>query len=109
MVAETVEESGKLDVLINNAANYSCNNADVPDMDLDNWYDALTVSVSGTGLCRREAMKVMIPRKSGVLANVSSVAGISGHPTESPTASPSGASSASASCWPLKLANTTSG
>ena len=84
MVAEAVEEFGKLDVLINNAAAYSYNNADVPDMDLDNWYDTLTVNVSGTMLCAREAMRVMIPRKSGVIVNVSSVAGISGHPTESP-------------------------
>ncbi len=35
-------------------------------------------------LCAGEAMKVMIPRQSGVIVNVSSVAGISGHPTESP-------------------------
>jgi len=84
MVAETVEEFGKLDILINNAAAYSYNNADVPDMDLDVWYDTLDVNVSGTMLCAREAMKVMIPRQSGVIVNVSSVAGISGHPTESP-------------------------
>jgi NAD(P)-dependent dehydrogenase (short-subunit alcohol dehydrogenase family) len=84
MLAETVKEFGKLDILINNAAAYSYNNADVPDMNLDNWYDTLAVNVSGTMLCAREAMKVMIPRKSGVIVNVSSVAGISGHPTESP-------------------------
>jgi NAD(P)-dependent dehydrogenase (short-subunit alcohol dehydrogenase family) len=84
MVAETLKEFGKLDILINNAAAYSYNNADVPDMNLDTWYDTLTVNVSGTMLCAREAMKVMIPRKSGVIVNVSSVAGISGHPRESP-------------------------
>lgn len=84
MVAETVNEFGKLDILINNAAAYSYNNADVPDMNLENWYDTLTVNVSGTMLCAREAMKVMIPRQSGAIVNVSSVAGISGHPTESP-------------------------
>ncbi len=84
MVAETVKEFGQLDILINNAAAYSYNNADVPDMNLDTWYDTLEVNVSGTMLCAREAMKVMIPRKSGVIVNVSSVAGISGHPTESP-------------------------
>ncbi len=35
-VGETVEELGKLDILISNAAAYSYNNADVSDMDLDN-------------------------------------------------------------------------
>jgi NAD(P)-dependent dehydrogenase (short-subunit alcohol dehydrogenase family) len=84
MVAGTVEEFGKLDIMINNAAAYSYNNADVPDMDLRVWYDTLDVNVTGTMLCAREAMKVMIPRQSGVIVNVSSVAGISGHPTESP-------------------------
>lgn len=84
MVAETVQEFDKLDILINNAAAYSYSNADVPDMDLDVWYDTLDVNVTGTMLCAREAMKVMIPRQSGVIVNVSSVAGISGHPTESP-------------------------
>jgi NAD(P)-dependent dehydrogenase (short-subunit alcohol dehydrogenase family) len=34
-------------------------------------------------LCAREALKAMIPRRSGVIVNVGSVAGISGHPTES--------------------------
>jgi len=84
MINQTVEEFGKLDILINNAAAYSYNNADVPDMDLDVWYNTMEVNVSGTMLCAREAMKVMIPRQSGVIVNVSSVAGISGHPTESP-------------------------
>jgi NAD(P)-dependent dehydrogenase (short-subunit alcohol dehydrogenase family) len=84
MVAQTVEEFGKLDILINNAAAYSYNNADVPDMDLSVWYNTMEVNVTGTMLCAREAMKVMIPRQSGVIVNVSSVAGISGHPTESP-------------------------
>ena len=58
-VAETVEQFGKLDILINAAAD-SYNNADVPDMSLDTRYDTLTVNVSGTMLCAREAMKVMI-------------------------------------------------
>ncbi len=84
VVAETVEEFGRLDILINNAAAHSDKNADVPDMDLDVWYDTLDVNISGTMLCAREAMKVMIPQKSGVIVNVSSVAGVSGHPTKSP-------------------------
>ena len=84
MVAETVQEFGKLDILVNNAAAYSYNNADVPDMNLDVWQNTLEVNVTGTMLCAREAMKAVIPRQSGVIVNVSSVAGISGHPTERP-------------------------
>ena len=84
MVTQTTEEFGKLDILINNAAAYSYNNADVPDMDLDVWFNTMEVNVNGTMLCAKEAMKAMIPRQSGVIVNVSSVAAISGHPTESP-------------------------
>jgi NAD(P)-dependent dehydrogenase (short-subunit alcohol dehydrogenase family) len=83
MVAETVEEFGKLDILINNAA-YTHKKVKVSDMDLDFWQQTMEVNVTGTMLCAREALKVMIPRQSGVIVNVGSVAGISGHPAESP-------------------------
>jgi NAD(P)-dependent dehydrogenase (short-subunit alcohol dehydrogenase family) len=83
MVADTVKEFGKLDILINNAA-YAHDNVEVADMDLDFWQETMNVNVTGTMLCAREALKVMIPRQSGVIVNVGSVAGISGHPAESP-------------------------
>ena len=83
MVADTVEEFGKLDILINNAA-YAHKEVEVSDMDLDFWRETMEVNVTGTMLCAREALKAMIPRRSGVIVNVGSVAGISGHPTESP-------------------------
>jgi NAD(P)-dependent dehydrogenase (short-subunit alcohol dehydrogenase family) len=84
MVEHTVNEFGKIDILVNNAAAYSYNNADVVDMHLDNWYNTLKVNISGTMLCAREVLKTMIPRRSGTIINVSSVAGLSGHSTESP-------------------------
>ena len=83
MVAETLEEFGKLDILINNAA-YAHREVEVSDMDLDFWQQTTKVNVTGTMLCAREALKAMIPSRSGVIVNVGSVAGISGHPTESP-------------------------
>jgi NAD(P)-dependent dehydrogenase (short-subunit alcohol dehydrogenase family) len=82
MVAETVEEFGQLDILVNNAA-YDHKEVEVSDMDLDFWQQTMEVNVTGTMLCAREALNVMIPRQSGVIVNVASVAGISGHPTES--------------------------
>ncbi len=82
MVVETVAEFGRLDILVNNAA-YDHKEVDVFDMDPDLWRQTMEVNVTGTMLCAREALKVMIPRRSGVIVNVGSVAGISGHPTES--------------------------
>ncbi len=84
MVAQTIEEFGYIDILVNNAAIGTFNNADVADMNLDNWHDALAVNLTGTMLCSREALKLMIPRKRGSIINISSVAGLSGVPRESP-------------------------
>ena len=84
MVAKTIEEFGQIDVLVNNAARGTFNNADVVDMSLDEWRDSLAINLTGAMLCSREVLKYMIPRRSGNIVNVSSVAGISGVPKESP-------------------------
>ena len=83
MVAQTLDEFGQIDILVNNAA-LPPNRAEVIDMNLDDWYNRLTVNLTGTMLCSREELKHMIPRRSGNIINMSSVAGISGHPTASP-------------------------
>jgi len=86
LVARTIDEFGQVDILVNNAAAMATNNADTVDMNLDNWDTALATSLTGTMLCAREVLKNMIPRKSGNIVNVSSVAGLSGVPKESPYA-----------------------
>ncbi len=86
MVAQTIDEFGQIDILVNNAAIGTYNNADVVDMNLDNWHNLLAVNLTGTMLCSREILKYMIPRRSGNIINISSVAGISGVPKESPYA-----------------------
>jgi len=37
MVAQTIDEFGQIDILVNNAARATFNNADVVDMNLDEW------------------------------------------------------------------------
>ncbi len=46
----------------------------------------LAINLTGIMLCSREVLKYMIPRRSGNIINISSVAGISGVPKESPYA-----------------------
>jgi len=87
LVAQTIDEFGRIDILVNNAAAMATNNAEMVDMNLDYWYHTLAVSLSGSMLCAREVLKTMIPRKSGNIVNVSSVAGLSGVPKEIPYAS----------------------
>jgi len=86
MIAETVKNFGHIDILVNNAARGTFNDADVVDMNLKEWHDSLAINLTGMMLCCREALRHMIPRKSGVIINISSVAGISGVPKESPYA-----------------------
>ena len=84
MVTQTLNDYGQIDILVNNSA--VTNAAPVVDMVLDDWNEALAVNLTGTMLCSREVLKSMIPRKSGSIVNISSVAGISGVPKESPYA-----------------------
>ncbi len=86
MVAETIKDFGRIDILVNNAARGTFNNADIVDMNLKEWHDSLAINLTGMMFCCREALKYMIPRKSGNIINISSVAGISGVPKESPYA-----------------------
>ena len=86
MLAQTIKDFGQIDILVNNAARGTFNNADVVDMNLKEWHDSLAINLTGIMLCSREALKYMIPRKSGNIVNISSVAGLSGVPKESPYA-----------------------
>jgi len=86
MIAQTVKDFGQIDILVNNAARGTFNNADVVDMNLKEWHDSLAINLTGMMFCSREALKYMIPRKSGNIVNISSVAGLSGVPKESPYA-----------------------
>jgi NAD(P)-dependent dehydrogenase (short-subunit alcohol dehydrogenase family) len=86
MVARAIKEYDHIDILVNNAARGTYNNADVVDMALGEWYDSMDTNLTAPMLCCKEVLKYMVPRKSGVIVNVSSVAGLSGVPRESPYA-----------------------
>ena len=83
MVNVTMQEYGAIDILVNNGSALGGTNADVANMDLDNWHNTLAISLTGTMYCSREVIKIMIPRKKGSIINISSVAGLSGVPSES--------------------------
>jgi NAD(P)-dependent dehydrogenase (short-subunit alcohol dehydrogenase family) len=83
MVAQTLDEYGQIDILINNSAAPPTSDLNVVDMILEDWNMVLTVNLTGTMLCTREVLKDMIARKSGSIVNVSSAAGMSGSPMRS--------------------------
>jgi hypothetical protein len=69
-VALTPEHFGKLDILVNNAARIMSKL--VVDMTLEDWNAIMSVNVTGAFLHSREAMKAMIPNKSGAIVNIAS-------------------------------------
>ncbi|MEJ2738398.1 MAG: SDR family NAD(P)-dependent oxidoreductase [Dehalococcoidia bacterium] len=83
MVASTIDEFGRIDILVNNSAATQRVPVNLVDMELDDWKNVLAVNLNGTMLCCREALRVMIPRKSGNIINISSIAGVTGHATQS--------------------------
>lgn len=71
-VALAVERFGRLDILVNNAASIVYKNA--VDMTLDEWNSILSISSTGVFLHSREALKVMIPNRTGAIVNIGSYA-----------------------------------
>jgi 3-oxoacyl-[acyl-carrier protein] reductase len=82
MFADFIAAYGKIDVLINNAgigrtreSNEFTGLQDVADED---WHKMLATHLDSTFYCTREALKLMIPRKSGRIINLGSIAGTTG-------------------------------
>ena len=74
LVAKTVAQTGRVDILINNAAAMRVNKPP-EETSLEEWRFVIDTNVSGTFLCCREAGKVMIKQKSGRIINISSISG----------------------------------
>ena len=82
MFTDFIAAFGKIDVLINNAgigrtreSNEFTGLQDVTDED---WHKMLATHLDSTFYCTREALKLMIPRKSGRIINLGSIAGTTG-------------------------------
>ena len=82
MFADFVDAFGTIDVLINNAgigrtreSNEFTGLQDVADED---WHKMLGTHLDATFYCTREALKLMLPKKSGRIINLGSIAGTTG-------------------------------
>jgi 3-oxoacyl-[acyl-carrier protein] reductase len=73
LIAGTVRQFGRIDVLINNAGL----GGTVPliEMTDEQWGAVLNVTLNGTFRCTRAALRYMIPRGAGVIVNNASVLG----------------------------------
>jgi NAD(P)-dependent dehydrogenase (short-subunit alcohol dehydrogenase family) len=80
LFAQTAERFGQLDIVVNNAGMGLF--GPVAEFDTAALDRIVAVNLRGTFLCCREAMRLMIPRRSGTIVNVSSVVGIKGYPNQ---------------------------
>ena len=71
LVSEAAKELGGLDLLVNNAGIE--NQVALTEMPLGDWERILRTNLTGAFLCLREAARLMVASKSGVIVNVSSV------------------------------------
>ena len=77
-----VAQTGKLDVLFNNAGfNKPMRLLDVTE---ENWHAIMDVNGLGTLIGIQEGARHMIPRRSGKIINTSSIAGRQGYPSFAP-------------------------
>jgi 3-oxoacyl-[acyl-carrier protein] reductase len=77
-VALALDETGRIDVLINNAG--ITRDGLIVRMKEADWDDVLNVNLKGTFNCIKAVSKTMIKQRSGRIINVSSVVGVSGNP-----------------------------
>jgi len=84
MFAEFVAAFGTIDILINNAGIGRASEVDNPDLFMthqktdEDWHKMLATHLDATFYCTREALKVMIPKQSGRIINMGSIAGTTG-------------------------------
>jgi NAD(P)-dependent dehydrogenase (short-subunit alcohol dehydrogenase family) len=81
LVAETVERSGRLDVLVNNAAVFaSLKPTRIEDIDVAEWDRVMAVNLRGMFLCCRAAIPAMRAQGGGKIINVASDTPLKGVP-----------------------------
>ena len=77
MVAETVKEFGKVDILVNNSG-VAGPIVKLQDMELAKWNETLAIDLTGAMLASREVLKYMVPQRSGAIINIVSEGGRAG-------------------------------
>lgn len=79
LVDNTVQRFGKLDVMVNNAGVNATRPEDRVTIDKypdDTWHKMIDIDLNGTYYCCKAASRAMLPRRTGAIINVASVAGV---------------------------------
>lgn len=79
-IAQLVQQTGHIDVLINNAGNFA--GGSVREMPLDDWRSVIETHLTGTFLCSKHAARAMVDRgQGGKIINIGSMYSIFGPPS----------------------------
>lgn len=84
-----VDKFGTLDILVNNAAQIMLK--PVVETSIDEWNAVMNVNINGAFLHSREALKAMMPRKSGAIVNIATYAAFFGFAQLAPYCASKGA------------------
>ena len=76
LLSDTVDAFGRVDVLVNNAGVSAISPA--TDISLEEWNKVVSINLTGTFLCAREAAKQMIKQRDGKIINIASIYGAVG-------------------------------
>ena len=82
LVDSTIDQFGRIDILINNAG--VSWGARVEEMRLDDWNKVIETNLTGSFLCAQAVGRIMIRQRRGKIINIASVAGLGGAPPELP-------------------------
>ncbi|MBN1561930.1 SDR family oxidoreductase [candidate division KSB1 bacterium] len=75
---QTRQHFGRIDILVNNAGRGL--KSEITAISLDEWTSVLGTNLTSVFICSREALKSMIPQKSGHIITICSIAGLYGTP-----------------------------
>lgn len=70
MVKTTLQEFGKIDILVNNAADFSAMEFSLSNPDWSGWNRMITVNTKGMLICSQAVSKHMLNQKSGNIINI---------------------------------------
>jgi NAD(P)-dependent dehydrogenase (short-subunit alcohol dehydrogenase family) len=83
LVARTVERFGTVDILVNNASAEGPTSP-IHEISGEDWRSVVDTNLNGLFYCTKCVLNVMIPKKSGNILNIGSIAGVYAYPLRTP-------------------------